>query len=62
VVEREFGAPLTDGAELGAPFAVLAVEYEELLALVEPEHIAEIVDVVRVELDLAPALKRRLDE
>jgi hypothetical protein len=29
---------------------------------VEPKHIAEIVHMVRVELDLAPALKRRLDE
>jgi hypothetical protein len=62
VVEREFGAPLTDGAELGAPLAVLAVEHEELLPFVEPEHIAEIVHVVRVEFDLAPASKRRLDE
>jgi hypothetical protein len=62
VVEREFGAPITDGAELGVPLAVLAIENEELLAFVEPKHIAEIVHMVRVELDLAPALKRRLDE
>jgi hypothetical protein len=62
VVERKFGAPLADRAELGAPLAVLAVEHEELLGFVEPEHIAKIVHVVWVELDLAPAFKRRLDE
>jgi hypothetical protein len=56
VVEAKLGPLFVDDAKLGAPLAVLAVEHENLFPLVEPEHVAEIMHLVLVELDRASAL------
>ena len=52
MLDAGFAALLADGAKLGAPFAVAAVEQEERVARLESEHVSEVMRLILVERDL----------
>jgi hypothetical protein len=51
-----------DGAERGAPLPVAAVEHKEVFALLESEHVSEVMRLVFVEGDLGAWFEPRFDE
>jgi hypothetical protein len=53
---------LTDGGGARAPFAVHAVENQDLLLRLQTEHVGQIMRLVGREDDLGARAQRRLDE
>ena len=57
-----FRALLADGAKLGAPLAVTAVEQEQRVARLEFEHVSEVMRLVLRQRNRRPLGKRGRDE
>jgi hypothetical protein len=54
--------PAFSGArERAPPFAVAAVEYQHAIARLQPQHVAEVIGLRRVECDARPLLDRRVE-
>ncbi len=57
--ERE---PAFSGArERAPPFAVAAVEYQHAIARFQPQHVAEVIGLRRVERDACALVERRVE-